>query len=227
MRQPNEASHPRAALRSKRKRFFDIVSSFSALCLLSPVIILTALCVRIFLGKPFLYRSYRAGLHGEEFLLWKFRTMTNALDSNGEPLPDDQRLPKFGRILRSLSLDELPQLFNILRGEMSLVGPRPLPSIYVDRYSAKQRTRLEVRPGLTGLAQINGRNAASWTERLHLDAHYVASWTFATDVDIIRKTIGKVLQREGVSADGIATGHEFLGDSKPIDDGEKDCASVN
>jgi sugar transferase EpsL len=202
----------RAALTSKAKRAFDIIVSGSALVALSPLVLLTAVLVAIGFGRPLFHRSYRAGLYGDAFLVFKFRTMTNAEDIHGNLLPDADRLTKLGRFLRALSLDELPQLVNIFRGEMSLVGPRPLPSIYIPRYSAAQRTRLEVRPGLTGLAQINGRNNQTWQKRLELDASYVAEWNFATDIKILWATVWTVLKRDGVSADGIATGHEFLGD---------------
>ena len=204
--------HPeRAALTSRSKRAFDIVVAGSALIVLSPLVLLTALFVAISFGRPLFHRSYRAGLHAEDFLLWKFRTMTNACDAEGNLLSDAERLTKMGRFIRRLSLDELPQLFNIVKGNMSIVGPRPLPSIYINRYSAAQRVRLEVRPGLTGLAQVNGRNNLDWPERLALDTNYVEQWTFAWDLKIMAQTFGKVLKADGVSAEGIATGHEFLG----------------
>jgi sugar transferase EpsL len=201
----------RAALASRSKRLFDIVVAGSALIILSPLVLLTALVVAVSFGRPLFHRSYRAGLHAEDFLVWKFRTMTNACDAQGNLLSDEQRLTKMGRFIRRLSLDELPQLFNIVRGDMSIVGPRPLPSLYINRYSATQRVRLEVRPGLTGLAQINGRNNLSWSKRLALDTNYVEQWSFGTDLRIIVRTVGKVLKADGVSAVGIATGHEFMG----------------
>jgi sugar transferase EpsL len=201
----------RAALASRSKRLFDIVVAGSALIILSPLVLLTALVVAVSFGRPLFHRSYRAGLHAEDFLVWKFRTMTNACDAQGSLLSDEQRLTKMGRFIRRLSLDELPQLFNIVRGDMSIVGPRPLPSLYLNRYSATQRVRLEVRPGLTGLAQINGRNNLSWSKRLALDTNYVEQWSFGTDLRIILRTVGKVLKADGVSAVGIATGHEFMG----------------
>ena len=191
---------------------FDIVVAGSALIILSPLVLLTALVVAVSFGRPLFHRSYRAGLHAEDFLVWKFRTMTNACDAQGNLLSDAQRLTKMGCFIRRLSLDELPQLFNIVRGDMSIVGPRPLPSLYINRYSATQRVRLEVRPGLTGLAQINGRNNLSWSKRLALDTNYVEQWSFGTDIRIIVRTVGKVLKADGVSAEGIATGHEFMGD---------------
>jgi sugar transferase EpsL len=206
-----QAYPERAALTSPAKRVFDIVVAGSALIILSPLVLFTALLVAISFGRPLFHRSYRAGLHAEDFLVWKFRTMTNACDAQGALLSDEQRLTKMGRLIRRLSLDELPQLFNIVRGDMSIVGPRPLPSLYLNRYSASQRVRLEVRPGLTGLAQINGRNNLSWSKRLALDTHYVEAWTFGMDLGIMLRTVGKVLKADGVSADGISTGHEFLG----------------
>ena len=201
----------RAALASRSKRLFDIVVAGAALIILSPLVLLTALVVAVSFGRPLFHRSYRAGLHAEDFLVWKFRTMTNACDAQGNLLSDEQRLTKMGRLIRRLSLDELPQLFNIVRGDMSIVGPRPLPSLYINRYSPAQRVRLEVRPGLTGLAQINGRNNLSWSKRLALDTNYVEQWSFGTDLRIIVRTFGKVLKADGVSAEGIATGHEFMG----------------
>jgi sugar transferase EpsL len=207
----------RPALESKAKRVFDIVVAGSALIILSPLVLLTAVLVAIGFGRPLFHRSYRAGLHANPFLVWKFRTMTNDLDRHGELLPDAQRLTKLGRFIRALSMDELPQLVNIIRGDMSLVGPRPLPALYINRYSSAQRVRLEVRPGLTGLAQINGRNNQSWQKRLELDAEYVHDWTFSLDLAILVKTVSTVLRRDGVSADGIATGHEFLGNGPDTD----------
>ncbi len=201
----------RAALASRSKRIFDIIVAGSALIILSPLVLLTALVVAVSFGRPLFHRSYRAGLHAQDFLVWKFRTMTNACDAQGNLLSDEQRLTKTGRFIRRLSLDELPQLFNIVRGDMSIVGPRPLPSLYINRYSPTQRVRLEVRPGLTGLAQINGRNNLSWSKRLALDTNYVEQWSFGTDLRIIVRTVGKVLKADGVSAVGIATGHEFMG----------------
>jgi sugar transferase EpsL len=214
----------RAALASRSKRLFDIVVAGSALIILSPLVLLTALVVAVSFGRPLFHRSYRAGLHAEDFLVWKFRTMTNACDAQGTLLSDAQRLTKMGRLIRRLSLDELPQLFNIVRGDMSIVGPRPLPSLYINRYSATQRVRLEVRPGLTGLAQINGRNNLSWSKRLALDTNYVEQWSFGTDLRIILRTVGKVLKADGVSAEGIATGHEFMGNDVDHHDAQRQVA---
>ena len=214
----------RAAKTSRSKRGFDIIVASSALLILSPLVLLTALLVAVSFGRPLFHRSYRAGLNSNDFLVWKFRTMTSTCDGHGNLLSDEMRLTKMGRFLRRLSLDELPQLFNIVRGDMSIVGPRPLPSIYINRYSAAQRVRLEVRPGLTGLAQINGRNNLSWSKRLALDTQYVENWTFGTDLRIILRTFGKVLKADGVSADGIATGHEFLGNDAEIHRSERQVA---
>jgi sugar transferase EpsL len=214
----------RAALASRTKRLFDIVVAGSALIILSPLVLLTALVVAISFGRPLFHRSYRAGLHAEDFLVWKFRTMTNACDAQGNLLSDAQRLTKMGRLIRRLSLDELPQLFNIVRGDMSIVGPRPLPSLYINRYSVAQRVRLEVRPGLTGLAQINGRNNLSWSKRLALDTNYVEQWSFGTDLRIILRTVGKVLKADGVSAEGIATGHEFMGNDADLQEVQRQVA---
>ena len=214
----------RAALASRTKRLFDIVVAGSALIILSPLVLLTALVVAVSFGRPLFHRSYRAGLHAEDFLVWKFRTMTNACDAQGNLLSDAQRLTKMGRFIRRLSLDELPQLFNIVRGDMSIVGPRPLPSLYINRYSATQRVRLEVRPGLTGLAQINGRNNLSWSKRLALDTNYVEQWSFGTDLRIIVRTVGKVLKADGVSAVGIATGHEFMGNDVDLHEAQRQVA---
>ena len=208
-----QVSPERAALTSRSKRVFDIVVAGSALIILSPLVLVTALIVAISFGRPLFHRSYRAGLDAEDFLVWKFRTMTNTTDAHGNLLPDGERLTAIGRWVRRLSLDELPQLFNIVKGDMSIVGPRPLPSLYINRYSPAQRIRLEVRPGLTGLAQINGRNNLSWDKRLALDTRYVQEWTFGMDLTIMLRTFAKVLKAEGVSADGIATGHEFMGGS--------------
>ena len=211
-----QVSPERAALTSRPKRVFDIVVAGSALIILSPLVLLTALIVAISFGRPLFHRSYRAGLHAEDFLVWKFRTMTNSTNALGILLSDDERLTAIGRWIRRLSLDELPQLFNIVKGDMSIVGPRPLPSLYINRYSSEQRIRLEVRPGLTGLAQINGRNNLSWDKRLALDTRYVQEWTFGVDLNIMLRTFAKVLKAEGVSADGIATGHEFMGSSPEL-----------
>jgi lipopolysaccharide/colanic/teichoic acid biosynthesis glycosyltransferase len=196
---------------AKMKRLFDIMLSFSALLVLSPVIVILAILVRIKLGSPVLFNQNRPGLHGTAFHLFKFRTMTDARDAEGILLSDADRLTPFGKWLRSSSLDELPTLWNILRGEMSMVGPRPLLVEYLPLYSQRQRRRHDVKPGLTGWAQINGRNALSWEEKFELDVWYVDHASFTLDLKIIWLTLGKVLRREGISATGDATMPKFTG----------------
>lgn len=193
------------------KRIFDLIAASLGLLLLLPFMFLTALSVRIFLGTPVLFRQKRAGYKGCQFFIYKFRSMTDATDSAGNLLPDSERLTPLGRFLRSLSLDELPELFNILRGEMSLVGPRPLLTEYLPRYSAEQMRRHDVYPGLTGWAQVNGRNAADWPTRLAMDVWYVDHWSFRLDIKIIFITIWKVIKREGISQPGQATVEYFQG----------------
>jgi lipopolysaccharide/colanic/teichoic acid biosynthesis glycosyltransferase len=193
------------------KRMFDLIGTSLGLLLLSPFMLLTVLSVRIFLGTPVLFRQQRAGYKGCPFSIYKFRTMTSASDSAGNLLPDSQRLTPLGRFLRSLSLDELPELFNILRGEMSLVGPRPLLTEYLPRYSSEQMRRHDTYPGLTGWAQVNGRNAADWPARLAMDVWYVDHWSFWLDIKIIFITIWKVIKREGISQPGQATVEYFMG----------------
>ncbi len=191
------------------KRAFDIAASFAALVLISPAVLLIAALVRIRLGSPVLFAQPRPGLGGRVFTLWKFRTMTDERDTGGNLRPDADRLTRFGRFLRSTSLDELPELWNVLRGDMSLVGPRPLLVSYLPRYSAEQARRHEVRPGLTGWAQVNGRNAASWEERLRLDTWYVDHRTLQLDFHILIKTVTIVLRREGISSADSVTMPEF------------------
>lgn len=193
------------------KRPLDLALTVTALILLAPLLVLLALLVRVKLGTPVLFRQVRPGLHGQPFTLYKFRTMTNARDAQGKLLPDDQRLPPFGQWLRSTSLDELPELINVLRGEMSLVGPRPLLMRYLERYNPEQRRRHEVKPGITGWAQVNGRNALSWEEKFDLDVQYVDYISLWLDLQIIVMTVGKILQREGINQPGHATAEEFLG----------------
>lgn len=193
------------------KRVFDIFASFVALIILSPLLIVVSLLVRWKLGSPVLFQQARPGLMGEPFQLVKFRTMTNARASDGTLLSDQERLPAFGRFLRSTSLDELPELWNVLKGEMSLVGPRPLLMEYLPLYSAYQARRHEVRPGLTGWAQINGRNAISWPEKFKLDVWYVENRTFWLDIKILMLTVVHVFKRSDISADGEATMKPFTG----------------
>ena len=196
------------------KRLFDIAVSALALVLLSPVFAVVAVLVRMKLGSPILFRQVRPGLHGQPFTLVKFRTMRDALDRDGRPLPDEERLTAFGRSLRSSSLDELPELWNVLKGEMSLVGPRPLLMQYLPRYSPEQSRRHDVRPGLTGWTQVNGRNALGWPEKLALDTWYVDNRSFLLDLKIMAMTVKQILVREGIAHDGSETMPEFMGDDR-------------
>jgi len=193
------------------KRVFDLALALPALLLLAPLLLVIALLVRLKLGAPVLFRQPRSGLHGKPFTLYKFRTMTGVRDAEGNLLPDAERLTPFGRFLRRTSLDELPELWNVLRGEMSLVGPRPLLMQYLDRYTPEQARRHEVRPGITGWAQVNGRNALSWEEKFALDVWYVDHHSLWLDLRILALTVLKVLSREGISQPGQATMEEFLG----------------
>ena len=193
------------------KRFFDVVLSFSALVLLAPVIVIVAWQIRRKLGSPVLFRQIRPGLDGKPFEMVKFRTMRDAVDSHGNPLPDAERMTSFGNFLRSSSLDELPELWNVLKGDMSLVGPRPLLMEYLPLYSEEQARRHEVRPGVTGWAQINGRNAISWEDKFKLDVWYVDNRSLWLDIKILWLTVKKVLVRDGISAEGEATMSKFTG----------------
>jgi lipopolysaccharide/colanic/teichoic acid biosynthesis glycosyltransferase len=193
------------------KRAFDVAVAGAALVILSPVILTTATVLWLDLGSPVLFRQTRAGLDSRPFCLYKLRTMNDARDESGHPLPDGERLTPVARLVRRLSLDELPQLWNVLRGDMSLVGPRPLLMAYLDRYTPKQARRHEVRPGITGWAQVNGRNAISWDEKLDLDVWYVKNCSFALDLKILAMTVMQVLRRQGISAAGHETMSEFRG----------------
>lgn len=193
------------------KRLFDVVVSAMGLLLLSPIIAVVAWQVRRKLGSPVFFRQVRPGLNGKPFEMVKFRTMRDAVDALGNPLPDSERLTPFGAFLRSTSLDELPELWNVLKGEMSLVGPRPLLMEYLPLYSAEQYRRHEVRPGVTGWAQVNGRNALSWEEKFKLDVWYVDNRSFWLDLKILLLTIKKVFIREGISGEGEATMSKFTG----------------
>ncbi|WP_407496730.1 sugar transferase [Pseudooceanicola sp. MF1-13] len=193
------------------KRITDIVGAGLGLLLLSPVLLIVALKIRRQMGSPVLFRQTRPGLHGKPFQMIKFRTMRDALDKDGNALPDAERLTKLGRFLRSSSLDELPELWNVLKGDMSLVGPRPLLMEYLPLYSTEQARRHEVRPGITGWAQVNGRNAISWDEKFALDVWYVDNRTLCLDLKIIWLTIRKVIKRDGISAAGEATMPKFTG----------------
>lgn len=193
------------------KRLFDIAASASALLLLSPVLLIVIVLVRRKLGSPVFFTQVRPGMHGKPFKMVKFRTMTDERDEQGELLPDAVRLTQFGQFLRSTSLDELPELWNVLKGDMSLVGPRPLLMEYLPLYNAEQKRRHEVRPGITGWAQINGRNAVDWPERFKLDVWYVDNRSLWLDIKVLFLTVKKVLVREGISADGEATMSKFTG----------------
>ena len=193
------------------KRILDILLSAAGLLALSPVLAVVALAILVSEGRPVLFRQVRPGFRGQPFEMLKFRTMSTRLGPDGRPLPDDQRLTPLGRFLRATSLDELPELWNVLRGEMSLVGPRPLLMQYLPLYSAEQARRHDVRPGLTGWAQVNGRNAISWEEKFRLDVWYVDNRSFWLDVKILALTIVKVFRRDAISADGHATMPPFEG----------------
>jgi len=193
------------------KRTFDIVASLTGLILLSPVIAITAWQVKRKLGSPVLFRQVRSGLNGAPFEMIKFRTMLDARDADNNPLPDSERMTPFGNFLRSTSLDELPELLNVVKGEMSIVGPRPLLIEYLPLYNAEQFRRHEVRPGVTGWAQINGRNALSWTKKFALDVWYVDNRSFLLDMKIILRTVRKVVVRDGISADGEVSMPKFNG----------------
>lgn len=198
-------------MRNFIKRLFDIISSAVALIIISPLLIILAVLVRLKLGSPILFRQQRPGLGGKAFAIYKFRTMTDRHDATGNLLPDDQRLPAFGRFLRSTSFDELPELLNVFKGDMSVVGPRPLMMKYLGRYSPEQARRHEVKPGITGWAQINGRNTVSWEDKFKLDVWYVDNWTFWLDMKIIFRSIWMVIAREGITQQGRATIDEFMG----------------
>ena len=193
------------------KRPLDFICALLAIVVLSPVLLITAIMVRYKLGAPVLFSQDRPGRNGKVFKLYKFRTMTNERDEAGNLLPDDQRLPAFGRKLRATSLDELPELFNMIKGDMAVVGPRPLLVKYLPRYNSHQARRHEVRPGFTGLAQVHGRNAISWEEKFDWDIKYVDHITFLGDVKIMFETIKTVVKREGINGVGEVTMGEFMG----------------
>lgn len=193
------------------KRVFDIAASTSALVVLSPVLVITAYKVKKELGSPVLFRQTRPGLHGRPFKMIKFRTMKDATDKEGNALPDSERLTDFGKKLRASSLDELPELWNVLKGDMSLVGPRPLLMEYLPLYNAEQAKRHNVRPGVTGYAQVNGRNSLSWEDKFKLDTWYVEHQSFLLDMKILLKTVKKVIIKDGISAEGEATMTRFTG----------------
>ena len=206
------------------KRAADFGCATIGLLFLAPVLSILAVLVRFKLGSPVLFRQQRPGLHGKPFMLLKFRTMTDARDGDGNLLPDSERLTGFGRFLRKTSLDELPELWNVLKGDMSLVGPRPLLMQYLDRYTPEQARRHEVKPGMTGWAQVNGRNALTWEEKFKLDVWYVDHQSFWLDMKIIAMTIWKVLRREGINQTGQATAEEFMGGAR---DQKSEIRSMN
>jgi lipopolysaccharide/colanic/teichoic acid biosynthesis glycosyltransferase len=193
------------------KRFIDFIAAFSALLILWPVLLVVSLLIRFKLGSPVLFKQPRPGSNGKVFEMVKFRSMRDAVDGNGKSLPDSQRLTPFGEKLRSSSLDELPGLWNVLKGDMSLVGPRPLLVEYLPLYSQEQAKRHDVRPGITGWAQVNGRNAISWEEKFKLDVWYVENQSMWLDFKILLLTVKKVFVKEGISADGETTMHKFTG----------------
>ena len=194
-----------------RKRLFDLLLTVPGLVLISPVLLVLAILGLVYHGRPVLFRQRRPGYLGRPFDLYKFRSMNERRDANGQLLPDEARLTRFGRFIRAYSLDELPEMFNVLRGEMSLVGPRPLLMQYLPRYSPEQARRHLVLPGMTGWAQVNGRNALTWEDKFRLDVWYVDHWSLRLDVKILLLTIWKVLSREGISQPGHATSEEFMG----------------
>ncbi len=196
------------------KRAFDFFAVFVGLCVFAPFLLVIGLLVKVLLGSPVLFRQLRPGLRGQSFMMYKFRTMTDERNADGNLLPDELRLMRFGKFLRSSSLDELPELINVLKGEMSLVGPRPLLMQYLPLYSPVQARRHEVRPGITGWAQVNGRNAISWEEKFKLDVWYVDHQSFWLDLKILWMTFNKVFKREGISQEGQATMSEFKGSEK-------------
>lgn len=204
--------HKRSIYEKYIKRAIDVALSFLAIIVLSPVMFIVAILVRIKLGTPVIFKQERPGLHGNIFTLYKFRTMTDAKDQNGRLFPDEDRMTDFGRRLRAASLDELPELFNILKGDMAFVGPRPLLVKYLSRYSQRQNRRHEVMPGLTGYAQINGRNSLSWEERFEMDIWYVDHINFILDVKILFKTVSIVLKKDGINSETSATMEEFKGE---------------
>lgn len=196
------------------KRVFDLLLAVPLLVLAAPLLAFIALFILIRSGRPVLFRQVRPGYGGRLFKVNKFRTMEMVMDAEGNPLPDEDRLPSWGKWLRSTSLDELPELLNVVSGEMSLVGPRPLLSRYLERYTPEQARRHEVAPGMAGWAQVNGRNALSWEEKFRLDVWYVDHWSLGLDLKILAMTVGQVLRREGINQPGQATAEEFWGNQE-------------
>jgi sugar transferase EpsL len=193
------------------KRFFDLLTTSLGLVIISPLLGILALITLLTEGRPVMFRQPRAGLRGAVFYIYKFRTMREIYDEQGRLLPDDRRISKLGKFLRAASLDELPELINVLRGEMSLVGPRPLLARYLERYNPEQMRRHQTLPGITGWAQINGRNTLTWEDRFQLDVWYVDHWSFGLDIKILALTLWKVIKREGISEPGQVTMTEFMG----------------
>lgn len=198
------------------KRIFDLVSSTLGLIILSPLFVIISFCILLTEGPPIFFRQIRPGYRGMPFTIYKFRTMRDTCDSQGNLLPDEQRITRLGHFLRVTSLDELPELINVMRGEMSLVGPRPLLMQYLQRYSPEQARRHEVLPGITGWAQVNGRNALTWEDKFRLDVWYVDHWSFLLDLKIILLTLWKVINREGIHQPGHVTAEEFMGSNHTI-----------
>jgi sugar transferase EpsL len=206
------ADMQRGSTRERAKRIFDLAIAVPALLVSAPLQAIVAAFIRIRLGSPVLFRQVRPGLRGQPFVIYKFRTMTDAKDPAGNLLPDARRLTPFGRMLRASSLDELPELYNVLKGDMSIVGPRPLLMQYLDRYSPEQARRHDVKPGLTGWTQVNGRNSLSWGEKFDLDVWYVDHRSFWLDCRIVGRTFLTIMRREGINAPGVATNEEFMGE---------------
>jgi sugar transferase EpsL len=200
------------------KRVFDLLLAIPGMLIISPLFLIIYLLVWLYIGSPIIFRQRRPGYRGKAFWIYKFRTMKESRDINGDLLPDEQRLTRLGKLLRATSLDELPELFNVLRGEMSLVGPRPLLMQYLERYSPEQRRRHAVLPGMTGWAQVNGRNAITWQEKFNLDIWYVDHWSIGLDLRILFLTLIKALRQEGINQPGQATAAEFLGNPDSIID---------
>lgn len=193
------------------KRFLDIICSLGFILCFWWLYIIVAILVKVKLGSPVIFKQQRPGLNGKVFIMYKFRSMTDTKDKYGKLLSDEERLPRFGQLLRATSLDEIPEFFNVLKGEMSLVGPRPLLIEYLERYNKRQARRHEIRPGITGWAQVNGRNAISWEQKFEYDVEYVEKCSFFLDIKIIFMTIKKIFIREGISQDGNVTMEEFRG----------------
>ncbi|MCF6197087.1 MAG: sugar transferase [Emcibacter sp.] len=200
------------------KRLLDIVGSLLLIIILSPVLLVTAVLVRLKLGSPVIFKQERLGLNGQSFTIWKFRSMTNCVDEDGNLLADEYRLTRFGKLLRDISVDELPQLWNVLIGDMSLIGPRPFIAEYGSRYTSEQMRRHDVRPGISGWAQVMGRNSISWNQKFILDIWYVDNCSFMTDLKVLFKTIPIVLSRTGVSAENHVTMPEWANAEVPVDE---------